>query len=81
MPPEGHVNHVAFWAGPVPAVNHLAATGGACQGEKGAYEGAYQGGGPKSTDGGFWGIWELVSGVPHFGLENGGVFRLVPLSD
>jgi hypothetical protein len=24
-------------------------------------------------------VWELVTGVPHFELENGGVFRLVPI--
>jgi hypothetical protein len=32
--------------------------------------------------GGFWGVWELVTGVPHFELDNsGGVFRMVPVSD
>jgi len=32
--------------------------------------------------GGFWGVWELVTGVPHFELDNsGGVFRMVPVQE
>jgi hypothetical protein len=44
IPPDGHVNHVAFWAG-----------------------GGNGGGG----DAGFWGIWEQVTGEPHFELQKG----------
>lgn len=29
--------------------------------------------------GGFWGIWEHVTGEPHFELERGGVFRFVQI--
>ena len=46
LPPNGHVCHVAFWAG---------------------------------LDVGFWGIWELVTSRPHFELQRGGCFRLVPV--
>lgn len=31
------------------------------------------------SDGGLWGIWEHVTGVPHFELERGGVFRFVQI--
>ena len=37
------------------------------------------GGSGSSSDAGFWGIWELVTGEPHFELQGGGVFRLVPI--
>jgi len=26
---------------------------------------------------GFWGVWETITGHPHFSLEKGGVFRFV----
>jgi hypothetical protein len=32
--------------------------------------------GPRSM--GFWGVWEIVTANPHFRLEKGGVFRMVP---
>ena len=32
--------------------------------------------GPQSM--GLWGVWETVSGQPHFELKKGGVFRMVP---
>jgi len=27
---------------------------------------------------GFWGVWELVTSNPHYKLEKGGVFRMIP---
>ena len=66
---DGHVAHTAFWAGPT------------CDRET---EGrALADGVDTSFGAGLWGIWELVSGVPHFALDAGagGVFRLVPLGD
>jgi len=27
---------------------------------------------------GLWGVWETVSGQPHFELKKGGVFRMIP---
>lgn len=29
------------------------------------------------SESGFWGIWEHVTGEPHFELDRGGVFRYV----
>lgn len=37
--------------------------------------------GDPCSDAGFWGVWELVTGEPHFELQGGGVFRLVPVPD
>ena len=59
VPTEGHVSHVAFWAG----------------------DGTEDGGGASCSDAGFWGVWELVTGEPHFELQGGGVFRFVPVPD
>ena len=27
---------------------------------------------------GLWGVWETVTGLPHFELRKGGVFRMIP---
>ena len=27
---------------------------------------------------GFWGVWEIVTNRPHYKLDKGGVFRMVP---
>jgi hypothetical protein len=58
VPADGHVSHVAFWAGD-----------------------GTQDGGASASDAGFWGVWELVTGEPHFELQGGGVFRFVPVPD
>ncbi len=36
--------------------------------------------GPTGTGLGLWGVWEVVTSAPHFELQKGGVFRLVPLT-
>jgi len=59
VPPDGHVNHVAFWAGTGSVV------GGAEAAEGGIDELC-------GANAGFWGIWELVTGEPHFELQKGG---------
>jgi len=40
---------------------------------------AFQAGASGDSSHGLWGVWEHVTGTPHFELENGGVFRFVPL--
>ena len=36
--------------------------------------------GATGTGLGLWGIWELVTGRPHFELNKGGVFRIMPVT-
>jgi len=78
VPLDGHISHVAFWSGPDQSKRH---------------DNSINENGNENDDvaddaeaeccevfgSGFWGVWELVTGVPHFELEKGGVFRLVPL--
>ena len=35
--------------------------------------------GPASSAAGLWGVWEMTTSRPHFELQRGGVFRIVPV--